>query len=44
MFTVGEFIEKLILNDKVERANAQSEHGETISEVLVDKEMAKWFK
>ena len=43
-FTVDELIDKIILIDKIERGNQQSEQGETISEEELDKEMQKWFK
>jgi hypothetical protein len=43
-FTVDELIDKIILIDKIERGNQQSERGETISEEELDKEMQKWFK
>lgn len=43
-FTIDELVEKLILIDKIDRANQQSEKGETISEEELDKEIEKWFK
>ena len=43
-FTVDELIDKIILIDKIERGNQQSEEEETISEDDLDKEMQKWFK
>ena len=43
-FTVDELIDKIILIDKIERGNQQSEEEETISEDDLDKEMHKWFK
>ena len=43
-FSIDDLMEQLILMDKIERGNAQSEKGETISEEDLDKEMAKWFK
>lgn len=43
-FTIDEVIERLILIDKIDRANQQSEKGETISEEELDKEIEKWFK
>lgn len=43
-FIVDELIDRLVLIDKIERGNEQSEKGETISEQNLDIEMAKWFK
>lgn len=43
-FTLDELISRAVLIDKIERGNAQSEKGETISEEELDIEMAKWFK
>jgi hypothetical protein len=43
-FTLDELMDKVILIDKIERGNEQSEHGDTLSEEELDIEMAKWFK
>jgi hypothetical protein len=43
-FTLDELMDKVILLDKIETGNDQSEKGQTISEEELDKEMAKWFK
>jgi len=43
-FTLDELIDKIILLDKIERGNQQSENGEIILEEALDKEMQKWFK
>lgn len=43
-FTLEEFIDKVILLDKIEKGNQQSENGETITEVELETEMQKWFK
>jgi hypothetical protein len=43
-FTVDELIDKVILIDKIERSNQESEKGETITEEELDKEIKKWFK
>ena len=43
-FTVDELIDKLILIDKIDKGNQQSENGETITEEDLDQEMQKWFK
>jgi predicted transcriptional regulator len=37
-------IDKLILLDKIERAEQESERGETITESELEKEIEKWFK
>lgn len=42
-FSLDEFIDRIILVDKINRGNQQSEKKETLSEDEVDKEMAKWF-
>ncbi|MFN5371160.1 MAG: hypothetical protein ACK5B6_06815 [Bacteroidia bacterium] len=34
---------KLILLDKIERAEKESERGETITEAELEKEIEKWF-
>lgn len=43
-FSIDDLMEQLILIDKIERGNAQSEKGDTISEEDLDNEMTKWFK
>jgi predicted transcriptional regulator len=43
-FTLDELMDRIILIDKIERGNAQSEKGETLTEEELDIEMAKWFK
>lgn len=43
-FSLDELMDKIILVDKINRGNLQSEKSETLSEEEVDKEMAKWFK
>jgi Zn-dependent alcohol dehydrogenase len=43
-FTLDELIEKLILLEKIEKGERQSENGELISESELDKEVEKWFK
>ena len=35
--------DKLILLDKIERAEIESERGETITEAELEKEIEKWF-
>jgi hypothetical protein len=43
-FSIEDLIDKLILLDKIERAEKQSEEGVTISETELEKEIEKWFK
>ena len=43
-FSIDELIEKLILIEKIETGNEQSEKGETITDVEMDKEIEKWFE
>ena len=43
-FSIDELVEKLILIEKIERGNKQSENDEVISESDLDKEIEKWFK
>ena len=43
-FSIDELVERLILIEKIERGNEQSERGELISESELDKEIEKWFK
>ena len=43
-FPLEDFIDKLILLDKIELADQQSKSGQTISELALEKEMQKWFK
>jgi len=43
-FLLEDFMDQLILLDKIERADTQSENGEVISEDELEKEMQKWFK
>jgi hypothetical protein len=43
-FSLEELMDKLILLDKIERAEKESETGETITEADLDKELEKWFK
>lgn len=43
-FSLDEFIDKVVLVDKINRGNSQSEKKETLSEEEVDREMDKWFK
>jgi hypothetical protein len=41
--SLEDLIDKLILLDKIERAEKESERGETITEDALDKELEKWF-
>jgi hypothetical protein len=43
-FSIDELIDKLILIEKIEQGNKQSEKGEVISETELDKEIIKWFE
>ncbi len=43
-FSIDELIEKLILIEKVQEGEKQSEKGEIISEKALDKEIEKWFE
>lgn len=43
-FSIDELVERLILIEKVENGMTQSEHGEIISDIDLDKEVKKWFK
>ncbi len=43
-FSIDELVERLILIEKIENGNKQSETGEIISESDLDNEIEKWFK
>jgi len=43
-FSIDELIDKLILIEKIEQGNKQSEIGEVISETELDKGIKKWFE
>ncbi len=43
-FSIDDLIEKLILTEKIETGNQQSENGEVISESEMDNEIEKWFE
>ena len=43
-FSIDELIEKLILIEKIETGNKQSENGEVISESELDEKIEKWFE
>ncbi len=43
-FSIDELVERLVLIEKIERGNKQSEGGKVISESELDKEIGKWFK
>ncbi len=43
-FTIDELIEKLIIIEKIQEGEIQSEKGEVISENELDKEIEKWFE
>jgi hypothetical protein len=43
-FSIDELVEKLILIEKIEYGNMQSEKGEIITDSELDKEIEKWFE
>ena len=43
-FSIDELIEKLILIEKIESGNKQSEKGKVITEAKLDKEIEQWFE
>jgi len=43
-FSIDELVEKLILIEKIETGNKQSENGEVIPESEMENEMEKWFE
>ena len=43
-FSIDALIEKLILIEKIESGNKQSENGEVISEGEMENEIEKWFE
>ncbi len=43
-FSIDELVEKLILIEKIETGNKQSENGEVITESEMENEIEKWFK
>ncbi|MCF8299125.1 MAG: hypothetical protein K9J13_16370 [Saprospiraceae bacterium] len=43
-FSIDELVESLILIEKIEVGNQQSEKGDVISERDLDNEIEKWFK
>ncbi len=43
-FSIDELIERLILIEKIEKANQQSLEGKTISEADLENEIQKWFE
>jgi hypothetical protein len=43
-FSIEDLIDKLILLEKIERAEKESEKGETISDAELEIEIKKWFK
>ncbi|MBU1367898.1 MAG: hypothetical protein KJ578_06575 [Bacteroidetes bacterium] len=43
-FSIDELVEKLILIEKIEYGNMQSEKGEIITDLEIDKEIDKWFE
>ena len=43
-FSIDDLVEKLILTEKIETGNKQSEDGEVISESELENEIEKWFE
>ena len=43
-FSIDELVESLILIEKIENGNKQSEKGETIKETELNNEIEKWFE
>ena len=43
-FSIDELIEKLIIIEKIENGDAQSQNNEVISETQLNIEVEKWFK
>jgi hypothetical protein len=43
-FSLDELIKRLVLIEKIESGNKQSENGKVISEEEMDNEIEKWFK
>lgn len=43
-FSIDELVEKLILIEKIEIGNKQSENGEILSESEIENEIGKWFE
>lgn len=43
-FSIDELVERLILIEKIERGEIQSENGETVSDNDLDNQIGKWFK
>lgn len=42
-FSIDDLVERLILVEKIEKGNLQSEKGEVISEKELETEIEKWF-
>ena len=43
-FSIDELVERLILVEKIDNGNQQSENGEIVSESDLDKDIERWFK
>ena len=43
-FSIDELVEKLILIEKIETGNQQSERDDIVSEAEMDYEIRKWFE
>lgn len=43
-FSIDDLVERLILIEKIDRGNRQSQKGEVISEDQLSQEIDKWFE
>lgn len=43
-FSLADLIDRLILLDKIEKAERESERGDTIAEAELNEEIERWFK
>lgn len=43
-FSIDQLVERLILIEKIDNGNKQSENGEIVSESDLNKEIDQWFK
>lgn len=43
-FSLADLIDRLILLDKIEKAERESERGDTITEAELNEEIERWFK
>ena len=43
-FSIDELVERLVLLEKIEKGNEQSEKGETVTEEDLEKSIREWFE